>query len=336
MANYTIIGGDGKEYGPVTEADIRLWVSEGRLNAQSLAKADGDAEFRPLGLYPELANLFAPTPGGVTPGSIGPVPTEGDYDLDIGACVSRSWAVFKANMGILVGAFLLYLLMIFAGSFVIGLIANSPGQSWPGEVARILLQVVVASLFVGPLTGGLYTLMLRVLRGESGEVGDLFAGFQNQFSQLYFGQLVITAISSVCFLPTTLIFTAKLTPLLLKMQGSPAPDQMQVLLHQMMAVYSSAAPVMLACLIPAMYFQVSLMYALPLIIDRQLKAGAAIKTSWKMTNRHWWHVFGLFIVSGLIGISGVLACCVGVFFTLPLGTLILLVAYESIFLRKKA
>ena len=55
MANYFIIGGDGKEYGPVTDADVRLWIAEGRLNAQSLAKGEGDAEFRALAQFPEFA-----------------------------------------------------------------------------------------------------------------------------------------------------------------------------------------------------------------------------------------------------------------------------------------
>ena len=59
MANYLIIGGDGKEYGPVTDADVRQWVAEGRLSAQSLAKAESDAEFRPLEKFPEFAAMFA-------------------------------------------------------------------------------------------------------------------------------------------------------------------------------------------------------------------------------------------------------------------------------------
>ena len=55
---YVIIGGDGKEYGPVTGADLRRWISEERLNARSLVKAESDAEFRPLSAFPEFAGLF--------------------------------------------------------------------------------------------------------------------------------------------------------------------------------------------------------------------------------------------------------------------------------------
>ena len=38
MSKYIIIGGDGKEYGPKTEAEIRAWIEQGRLNASSQIK----------------------------------------------------------------------------------------------------------------------------------------------------------------------------------------------------------------------------------------------------------------------------------------------------------
>jgi len=67
MANYLIIGGDGKEYGPVTDAELRKWIAEGRLNAQSLAKGEGDAEFRALAQFPELADTYAQPPATIAP-----------------------------------------------------------------------------------------------------------------------------------------------------------------------------------------------------------------------------------------------------------------------------
>lgn len=70
MANYIIIGGDGKEYGPVTDADVRQWIAEGRLNAYSRAKGEGDAEFRTLAQFPEFAGalgLNLPPPSLVPP-----------------------------------------------------------------------------------------------------------------------------------------------------------------------------------------------------------------------------------------------------------------------------
>jgi hypothetical protein len=55
---YTIIGGDGKQYGSISEDDLRKWIAEGRLNAQSQAKAEGDVEFRTLSTFPEFADAL--------------------------------------------------------------------------------------------------------------------------------------------------------------------------------------------------------------------------------------------------------------------------------------
>jgi hypothetical protein len=59
MATYTIIGGDQKQYNFVTEDNIRIWIAEGRLNEQSLIKAESDAEFRALADFPEFADALA-------------------------------------------------------------------------------------------------------------------------------------------------------------------------------------------------------------------------------------------------------------------------------------
>lgn len=56
---YTIIGGDKKEYGPVSAEDVAQWIGEGRLNEESLVKSEGDAEFRRLADIPEFAGAFA-------------------------------------------------------------------------------------------------------------------------------------------------------------------------------------------------------------------------------------------------------------------------------------
>ncbi|MGA3283962.1 MAG: DUF4190 domain-containing protein [Verrucomicrobiota bacterium] len=59
MANYTLIGVDQKQYGPVTEAQLRQWILDGRLNPRSQVKAESDAEWRPLSAFPEFAATLA-------------------------------------------------------------------------------------------------------------------------------------------------------------------------------------------------------------------------------------------------------------------------------------
>ena len=51
---FTIIGGDGKEYGPVAANQIREWIAAGRANLDTKAKVAGSDEWRRLGDYAEF------------------------------------------------------------------------------------------------------------------------------------------------------------------------------------------------------------------------------------------------------------------------------------------
>jgi len=49
---YTIIGGDGREYGPATAEQVRAWLAGGRANLDTQAKVLGTNEWKRLGDYP--------------------------------------------------------------------------------------------------------------------------------------------------------------------------------------------------------------------------------------------------------------------------------------------
>lgn len=66
---FTIIGADGKEYGPVSIEQVRQWINEGRVNLQTRIRPLGTTEWRTVADFPEL--LPSDTPGavpGATPG----------------------------------------------------------------------------------------------------------------------------------------------------------------------------------------------------------------------------------------------------------------------------
>jgi len=58
---YKVLGADGKEYGPVSAMDLRRWIAEGRVNAESQLKPEGGDNWRPISSFPELA-VTAPAP----------------------------------------------------------------------------------------------------------------------------------------------------------------------------------------------------------------------------------------------------------------------------------
>ena len=324
MANYIIIGGDGKEYGPVTTNDVRQWLGEGRLNAQSLVKAESDAEFRPLEKFPEFADAFAVhTPGTIAPLKASANFLERDYELDLVGCITNGWELVKNNMNRLFVATLLYLLIEMA----IGGLSNIP---FVGTIFSIGNFVIA-----GPLMGGLFYLFIRVNRKEPAQVGDMFAGFRRSFGQLFLGTFVQGLLVGACLIPFLIILLVKLFPILPQisqlshLQPGAVPDKEMV--NAIVSALLISLPVGLLCAIPATYLGVCWKFTLPLIIDQQMDFWTAMKTSWKMVNKHWWQIFGLVILISLLNVAGLCACCVGLLFTIPIGIAALMIAYETIF-----
>jgi uncharacterized membrane protein len=75
---------------------------------------------------------------------------------------------------------------------------------------------------------------------------------------------------------------------------------------------------------------------MPLIIDRNLGFWDAMELSRRMVSKHWFIVFALLLVAGLLAACGIIACCVGVFVTMPIASVAILYAYEDIFGQKAA
>lgn len=61
---YKILGGDQKEYGPVAVEQLREWIAQRRVNAQTMAQAEGSSEWKALGAFPELAAAINAPPIG--------------------------------------------------------------------------------------------------------------------------------------------------------------------------------------------------------------------------------------------------------------------------------
>jgi hypothetical protein len=103
--------------------------------------------------------------------------------VEIGRCLSRSWDLLTRNFWLIVGA-----------SFVLGLVQASIG------------------LLAGVCMGGLYFLLLKLIRGERAEFGDAFAGFSLAFLQLFLAGLVSALLTAVglllCILPGIYLLVA--------------------------------------------------------------------------------------------------------------------------------
>jgi uncharacterized membrane protein len=323
MADYTLIGGDQKQYGPVSEEDLCKWIAEGRLNAQSLVQAHGDIEWKPLSAFPEFADALAAGSAPPPPSVSTPVDwLERDYELDIGGCISRGWELLKNNFGLLFVGVLIYLLIEGA---VGGL----------GAIPFIGPLFSIANLFIaGPLMGGVFYIFIQAIRSQPTDVGDVFSGFRRAFVQLFLGTLVPGLLIGLCMVPFIIVFAIKIFPAIAHVQHAGSNNT--EVLTAIRSTLSISLPVLLICLVPVIYLTVSWKFTLPLIIDRQMDFWSAMGASRKMVSKHWWQVFGLVILVSLVNVAGLLLCCVGILFTIPIGFGALMYAYETIFSQPQA
>lgn len=173
--NYIMQGGDGKEYGPVSSEQIRLWFQEGRCDRETMLKEESGGEWRPLRNTIEFTDLLiqgqfrAPTESVITSIPVFAAPNAKpewssarvqlrDYHLDIANCIGRGVLLLRTQPGIVIGSFAVMLLILAA-------------------LGAIPYVRYISVLFAGPLLGGLVRLYLKLIRSEPAVFADLFSGF---------------------------------------------------------------------------------------------------------------------------------------------------------------
>jgi hypothetical protein len=168
---FMIIGGDGKEYGPVPGSQVTGWIANGRANLQTRAKKLGDDDWKTLGDFSEFSPGAAMPPpplaneADILSVPVGPKAAAHDLlarapKLNIGACLSRGWDLWMDHFGRLLLAYLILVPISLALSFV-----------------QINSLPIATILFGGVFTAGMYRYTLKLLHGEPTTVTDLFAGF---------------------------------------------------------------------------------------------------------------------------------------------------------------
>jgi TM2 domain-containing membrane protein YozV len=129
---YKIIGTDGRTYGPVSAEEMRRWIAENRVNAQTLVQADGSQEWKPLISFSEFASgLNAVPPPIATPPSA--VASRASTKIPAGICgiLLGSLGIHKFILGYsgpgLIMLLVTLLLFCVGGGLVMGIIGLIEG-----------------------------------------------------------------------------------------------------------------------------------------------------------------------------------------------------------------
>jgi len=317
---FTIIGADGKEYGPVAADKVRDWIAGGRANLQTRARRDGETDFKTLGEFPEFAASpeSAPPPIGGTvvvptpaPAPTGPVDAKAyaadliarSQPIDIFECLGAGFKLWTSNFLPLVGVTLLVLIVQMAASM-------AP-----------FIGIFVSFCLNGVFYGGLYYYYLGKLRGEHREIGDAFAGFSKAFVPLMLATLLTTVITIAVMIP--FFFPLMAVFVRSAMAGGQPPTELPA-----MGGLAIAAILFGAILI--LYLSISWAFTFALVIDKGLGPWTAMEVSRRVVGRQWFRVFFTMLFGGILSMLGVVGLFIGVFFTLPLAFAAVMCAYEQI------
>lgn len=306
---YTIIGGDGKEYGPVTADKVREWMATNRANPHTRIKRIDGGVWTTVGQLPEFGAAGAasepPSAGAAsapaapltgTPAEIAAALAANSRTIDVFGCLGRSFELWKANLLPLVGV-----------TFVVLLAASALG-------AIPLLGILVNLVLTGVFYGGLYYYYLGKIRGEPREFADAFAGFSKAFGPLALTNLLQIGLTCAVML---VLLVPWLVPIFLAAKNGEQPNP---LIFVGIFVFA----------LPMVYLGVSWCYAFALVIDKGLGPWTALEVSRRLVTKQWFRVFFVMILSSIVAMLGLLGLIIGVIFTLPLLFGAVLYAYEDL------
>jgi hypothetical protein len=88
---------------------------------------------------------------------------------------------------------------------------------------------------------------------------------------------------------------------------------------------------MILLIIPGLYLAIAYMLAIPLVVERGLSPWQALEASRKAISQHWFKVFGLFLLLGLITLISAIPLGIGLVWSIPLFVIAMGVLYRTIF-----
>jgi uncharacterized membrane protein len=185
-------------------------------------------------------------------------------------------------------------------------------------IIGVMIGGMTIYILLGVMMCGIYLCYLNAIDGQKVEIDTLFKSFK------YFLPSLLLVI--VMIVPAIFLMAIIYVPLLMAaiMGSKLSESELMTLLLGSFAVEVVVAIIMV-CL------HTLLMFAFPLIVDRNLSSFQAMKLSAKAVWKNLGGVTGIWVLMFLLNLAGMLVFCIGVYFTIPLLLATQLVAYRKVF-----
>jgi len=174
---------------------------------------------------------------------------------------------------------------------------------------------LAAGLFIqAPLNAGMFFAVRRCIDGSPAQVGDVFQGFRERYWPSVVAILLPTGIS---FAFGLLIAGGVFATVAIAggFDGNASEEEVFATLGVALIVLVPLGIIFALVMLLFLFTQLA-------VWDHPESGWEAMKDSVRVVKAHFWSTLGMTLLFGLIalaaGLLGVLACCVGVFFTAPL------------------
>lgn len=229
-----------------------------------------------------------------------------DKTLSVSEILKDAWELAKKNIWILLGFTVVQFIFIFAVTILTGLIGGISGGG-------VLIQNVVLSLFDAFFTVAFYQVFFKLIDEDADPqfpdfIPNLVKAINFLVVKLIIGLIMvffIAMISSVYF------------------YNKPDIDTSNPLSWDMLPVFGLIA-------IPLIFLTIRLCFVVCFIVDQESGSSESITQSWAITKGHFWLIALLFLVMLGLNILGAMAFLLGLLFTVPFSSLILIIAYRHL------
>jgi phage FluMu protein Com len=226
------------------------------------------------------------------PGRIAPT------QIEMGDVFGRTWDIIKEQWGMCLGLVLVAWLINVGVNLAAGMIPFFGG---------IISWLFSVWIWIGVAMG-----LLKIARGQETSIGDIFNGgpyFLRILGASILYGLMVGAVFAILFVPG-------MVAVMLALQGG---DEAVIIF--------ALVGLGLVCWIPALV--VSLIYSqfYYLIIDQDVGIMESLSLSKQIMMGNKLTVFVIWVLMGLLNLAGILACCVGLLFTIPFTAMVNLVVY---------
>ena len=235
---------------------------------------------------------------------------------EFGDIFARSWEIYKAQLGMCVGAFVILIAINMGIGFGSQIIQTAVLQALGQGAAFLaaLLGLQIASMLLQMwLNAGLLLFMVNVARGREPAIGQVFGGGPFLLRYCVAAILVgggVFSIVAILAVPVAATYGLAGT-------DSPALPIVAVL----------CGILALAALI---WYSIKMSLYAYLIVDRDAGMIDSIRLSFELTKGNELLIFLVGLVSIPIGMVGFLACIVGIVFTIPFTMLLFAMTYVAI------